>query len=441
MTYHNAIKYILTSPDKNGAASSLERIRLISARLGSPHKNVKYIRFAGSNGKTVCQLMLSNILKESGISTGSLIMPALSEPRENILIGGEPLSMSDIVEYVSRIVAAVNGLREELLLSKAQSDPESTDESAHVSIALKESELVPTKNEIILLVALLAFKEKNCSLCLIECEHNGADPTKLLTSPLCAAICGTIPSEATKEVQRIRSYIRSGVPEIVSAPQNSETYKIISDACAQANCRMSMPARSALDIKRLSLSGSEFSYREQRYTLGVCGRFQVHNATTVIETVRILRRLGFDISDEAVRSGLRRVSMRSHFEVISVNPTVIIDSTHKAEAVDTMCRSLADFKAQTNDKLTLCISADLPLIRAYLSSLTSIGYDIERIFIPRAPESILGELSDVEAEIVCPPTYKSAAKQLLSQGGSTLVSGTLDAANALRTEILRILEF
>ena len=200
MTYHNAIKYILTSPQRNGAsgtgADSFERVRLICARLGSPEKRVKYIRFAGSNGKTVCQTMLESVLHAAGIKVGSLLMPVSAEPRENVRIGRVPLAMEDVVRYVSAIVAAVNELKSEETEKDESSNGKKTD-----------LDLTPTKNEMIFLVALLAFRDADCDICLIECEHNSADPTKMLAPPYAAIICGAIPAENTREANKIRAYV------------------------------------------------------------------------------------------------------------------------------------------------------------------------------------------------------------------------------------------
>lgn len=441
MTYHNAIKYILSAPDKNGLASSLDRIKLLCERLGSPHNHLKYIRFAGSNGKTVCQLMLSKILVKNGTHVGSLIMPASQEPRENILIDGEPISMADTVKYVSKIAAVVNELREEIAECPPETDGVRNSFGIPEPFVMGKLDITPTKNEIIMLVALMAFKESRCALSLIECEHNGADPTRLLGTPICAVICGTIPPAATKETQKIKSYIKNGLPEIVSAPQDSVTYKIISDACAAINCRLSIPARSALRINRISLTGSEFTYRTNKYTLGVCGRFQIQNAVTVLETVQMLRRSGIDISERAAADGLRAVSMTGRFETISVSPTIIADSTHKIEAVGTMSRSLEDFKEQTGSEITLCLPPDLPLISAYLDSLEEMGYSIKKLIVINSDEEFAKNFSYIQFEISFPKSYKSAATEILNSGSLTLISGMAEDTKLIRREILRILEF
>ena len=63
MTYHNAVKFIKNAPNitpKDSSAS--ERIAKLCDALGNPQKRIKYIRLAGSNGKTVCARMMISIL-------------------------------------------------------------------------------------------------------------------------------------------------------------------------------------------------------------------------------------------------------------------------------------------------------------------------------------------------------------------------------------------
>ena len=442
MTYHNAVKYILSAPSKNGAAESFERIRLLSARLGSPHRHIKYVRFGGSNGKTVCQTMLSRILTESKIKVGSLLMPAYDDPRENILICDSPLSMQDTVRHVSRIVEAVNSLKTEIECFK--NDDAITESDIPEAIISGKISIEPTKNEIIFLMALLSFAEAGCSICLIECDHNGADPTKMLAPPFSTVICGTIPGENTKETYRIRSYLQRGITEVISAPQNGETYKIISSACARINCRLSVPTRSQLQITRLSLGGSEFSYRGEKYSLGLCGRFQIHNATTVIETVHMLERTGFRIDRTAISRALTSISVRSKFETLSIFPTIIADSTHKSEAVDTMCDTLGDFKQQTGDKLCLCISPDKELIEEYAKSLNAHGYTLEQIIVASDKESFDPSGMDLGVDVTVIPSFKAVAKNVISaakENGFVLITGDAKTADEVRKEVLRILEF
>lgn len=437
MTYHNAIKYILSSPDKSGPVASYERVELLSRLVGSPEARLKYIRFAGSNGKTVCQTMTSSVLTEAGIRVGSLLMPSSAEPRENVRIMGEPISIEDTVRYVETIVRAVN---EAKLLTK------NADESLPDDILTGKISVDPTKNEIILLMALLAFRDKGCELCLIECEQKGADPTKFLAPAPYTVICGTIPDDDTSELRKIKSYIKSGINEIVSAPQDSRAYKSISSACADINCRFSMPIRSAVEIIKLTLKGSVFIYRGKGYKLGLAGRFQVQNATTVIETVNMLGRAGYTIGYDAVCRAFSKLHMKAKFEALSLSPTIIADSTHKTEAVSAMSDTLEDFKAQTGTDIVLCISHDIPLIEEYLKNFSERGYNVKEIIIPLPDKNTVADTADLmtDAAISLPMTAKATAKRIIEAAhevGFLLITGESEPTAKLRHEVLRILEY
>ena len=439
MTYHNAVKYITTAPTKTGVNECLERTRLLCKKLGSPEKRLKYIRFAGSNGKTVCQTMLASVLYESGIKVGSLFMPAHTDPRENITVNKEILSMADTVKYVSLIVSAVNELSAELEAMKKSAEND-TDAS---SLPLSEKiNVCPTKNEIIFLMALLAFRDMGCEFCLIESEHNGVDPTKILAVPNVAVICGTIPRENTKELARIRSYLTNGITEVISAPQDRETRNSISSACARINCRLTVPTKH--EVVRLSLGGSEFIYCGEKYKLSICGRFQIQNAATVIEVVNCLKRLRKNIPHEAVVKGLASVSMNSKFETISVSPTIIVDSTHKTEAVGTMCATLADFKEQVGDNVSLCICPDTPLILEYISELNALGFTVSELLIPMGDKPSAFDELEVSCPVTLLTTPKATAKAIIEASkkvGFVLVTAPDTLADKLRTEIHRILGF
>lgn len=436
MTYHNAVKYILNAPDKNGPASSYDRLRLLSGLLGSPENKLNYIRFAGSNGKSVCQTMLSRILIESKVHIGSLLMPTTTEPRENILIDGEPISIEDTVSYVEAIVAAVNTVKSRLERGDTEGLPE--------SIATKKIDIRPTKSETILLMALLAFRSSCCPLCLIECDEGDVDATKFLAPAPYTVICGTIPDDDTSELRKIKSYIKSGISEIISAPQDSRAYKTISSACAAIGCRFSMPVRSSLEIVRMTLKGSEFVYREKGYKIRLCGRFQVHNATTVIEAVRALERAGYEIGYDAVCRGLAGGSIKNKFEAISIMPTIIADSTHKTEAVATMSETLSDFKEQTGSDVVLCIPYDMPLIETYLKNFEESGYKLrELIVITDDPLNTDIYLDDPDIPVTMPVSHKAAAKFIINSAkeyGFVLITGDSGTASRLRYEVLRLLE-
>lgn len=428
MTYHNAIKYIKNAP-AHAEDKGRTRIRMLAAALGEPQKRLRYLRLAGSNGKTLCGGMLTAVLKQTDICVGLLAMPVREDVRKNILIDGSPLSMEDIVCYTEQVAAAVTRIRAQL-----------SEEAASAEQPTEPPAFVPTSCEILLCIALLAFCDKGCRLCLMESDHETDDPSHFLPAPLAAVICGTIPHGDRAEIARIRSYITRGVQEIVSAPQNPEAHRLLSDTCASVNCRLTLPKASAVSITRLSLRRTEFSYRDVPYTINLCGRFQVINAVIVLETLQMLIRRGFAIPPEAIAKGLSSLNIHAKFEVLSSLPFIIVDSTHTPEAIEIVSDSMAEFRAATGDRLRLCLPAG-SLPDDYLAALEKRGYTVEQIVL-------FGD-SPIESDALpCPvttcKTVKATAKAALSALGSNdflLVSGTHGFAEQMRYEMLQILGF
>ena len=365
--------------------------------------------------------MLTSVLNKAQITNGCLSMPIQSEIRENVKINGEPISMDETVRYVEQVCQAV-----------AHINAEQTDGTT----------FRPTAHEIILCVSLLAFVEHSCALCIIESDHNGEDTSRFVIAPFAAVICGCIPSKEKSEIAKIRSYIHRGIREIISAPQNRDAYKIISDTCATVNCRLTIPARNNFEILTLNLGGTKFSYKGNEYSLRLCGKFETTNALVAIESAEMLLRCGYKISNEHVKSGLAAVLAPCKFEILSLSPTIIADSTHTSIAIAEVCDSLADFKDITGTNIRLCLPEG-ELIDEYAKALKTREYSIKKI-------SALADISPDEerAEYSLPvsvcKTVKATAKDALAglqKDDILLISGPNNFTAKLRYELLAILGF
>ena len=411
MTYHNAIKYLQQAPKES---SDSQALTLLWEALDAPQRSLKYLRFTGSSGKSACAALLISAFRNSEHVVGSLSLPFQNDGKYNILINAETLPSEHFTSYVKQIVYAIKKIN--LERNNEIAEKESTQEVAP---------MVLSQSELLLSVALLAFREHRCSFCLIESEASPNDPTRRLPSPFAAAICGTIPSEHQKELQQIRSYIVHGIREIISAPQDQIAYRLISETCAAVNCRLTIPTKSELNIARLSLSGSEFSYKNKNYKLGLCGKFQITNATVVLETINMLSRYGYTLSTEQISNGLLTTKIPARFEIISVSPTIIVDSTHSESAVSVVCDALSDFSAILGDRLRLCLPFG-DLSKQYAVALTSCGYTVESTF--------LYDSGTGTKELV------SAFFQTLSKNDVLLISGHYDKTVKIREELLKQLQ-
>ena len=439
MTYLNATKYIRSSPEDLNEAVAGARIKKLWERLGNPERKLRFLRLAGSNGKTVCAEMLLSVFKCSEHTAGCFITPLRPEIRDNIIINGSPLAFDEFASYVEQVYRTVTDINKEIASHNASLKALDVTETESMPEPIPETVL--TGHEILLTAALLAFCDKHCNICFIESDHNHSDPTRFLPSPFAAAICGTIPSGDKREIHKIKAYLCHGIQEIISAPQDIGAHNVILATCAMINARFTPPDKSKLTVGKTTLFGTEFSYYQKPYRLSLCGKFQVTNAIVVIEILKMLsERQGYALTDDQIRKGLLLTKIPARFEILSVSPTIIADSTHSEIAIGIVCDSMADFRPTIGSRVRLCLPQG-PLVEQYIDALAKRDYEIERII---TLSDDLNAPQNSEPTVIACKKLREAVKQcLLDLDGNKilLISGHAKFTSEIRYEILKTLGF
>ena len=157
----------------------------------------------------------------------------------------------------------------------------------------------------------------------------------------------------------------------------------------------------------------------------------------------MLIRLGYAITKGQICEGLSALSAPCKFEILSISPTIIADSTHTPIAIEEVCDSLADFKEITGTKIKLCLP-DGELIPYYIEALTRRGYDVCSISALELESVGEDERGKVNIPLTLSKTVKATAKSALSDLSPDtvlLISGPSNFTRALRYELLGILGF
>ncbi|MBR2352876.1 MAG: hypothetical protein IKA76_00035, partial [Clostridia bacterium] len=361
--------------------------------------------------------MLLSVYRNSPYLVGCLFSANLKDPRRSVRIGNEPLSMDQTAELVAKIRQTVADLN-------------------RVDDALKESPLVLTQSELFLCMALLAFRQSGCRFCFVEIDPQNQDPTRFLPPPFAAVICGAIPHADRQEMQAIRTSIRHGIREIVSAPQNREAHTLIANTCASVQCRLTIPARSQIALGRLTLRNTEFSYQGTPFRLGLCGKFQITNATVALESLSMLGRMGFSVSEEQKALGLANVKIPAKFEVLSSSPTIIADSTHAKVAIGTVLESLSDFRSMIGSSIRLLLP-DGELVEPYIQTLSEMNYKIQRVVLL----SDRNETDGMTLRFIKKKDVIRSSLDSLSADEILLISGPQDFTEEIRYDLLQSLGF
>lgn len=321
MKYEEAVLFLKKAAEY-GSRPGLDTIRELMKRLGNPQNRLRAIHIAGTNGKGSTAAFIASVLACAGYRVGRYLSPAVFDQREIIQISHcsrEGLVHEYITEEgVSRTVGLIKKASEEMV----------RDGLDH-----------PTLFEIETAMAFLYLSDENVDFAVIETGMGGLlDATNVISKPLCSVITSVSMDhmqylgDTIEKISRQKAgIIKSGAPAI-SINTDPRISKVLEEACIAAGSTLITASEKDAVIHSLSCDGTVFSYKGNKYQIGLLGKHQLSNAILALEAVKLLQSKGFDISQEAVESGLAMTSWRGRFEIIAKNPYFIIDGAHNEGA-------------------------------------------------------------------------------------------------------------
>ncbi len=320
MSYPESVQYLyaLGNELKPGAKFGLERMTTLLAALGNPEQGQRFVHVAGTNGKGSTSAMIAAVLSEAGYQTGLYTSPHLVSPLERIQIKGAPVSEQAFAEAFDEI----HRVAEQLLAQEAI--------DAH-----------PSYFETITAMALLLFKQ-HCDFSVIEVGLGGRlDATNVILPELCvitpvsfdheAYLGNTIESIASEKA----GILKPGVPAVI-ARQLPAAERVI----AQASGLLIQSDSVVIDNVKVTAESSSFSSQATQFVCPLAGRHQIENARTAIAACRIL-----DIDDATIAAGLRKTVWPGRLEIISRNPTFILDGAHNPAGAASLAAHIREFYA------------------------------------------------------------------------------------------------
>tara|TARA_R110001583_G_scaffold122337_1_gene273619 strand:- start:1622 stop:2839 length:1218 start_codon:yes stop_codon:yes gene_type:complete len=274
-----------------------------SKHLNSPEKKFKSIHVAGTNGKGSTSHMLASVLQEAGYKVGLYTSPHLKDFRERIKINGKEISEDDVVNFIKKNTPF-----------------------------LTEHKL--SFFEMTVGLAFDCFEKHKVDVAIIEVGLGGRlDSTNIIT-PEVSVITNigfdhtqflgeTLPEIAFEKA----GIIKNGIPVVIGEFQE-ETYPVF---------------KKIADEKEspLFLASSNI---EDNYQSDLKGVYQVPNIKTAIQTITILKTKEFNISEENIKNGLKKVventNLLGRWQILKIQPKVICDTGHNKEGLNYVFKQL-----------------------------------------------------------------------------------------------------
>lgn len=400
MDYNRAVEY-LESLGRFGSKPGLERIKLLTERLGNPQEHLKFVHIAGTNGKGSTSAFISSILRSAGYSAGLYTSPHLLRYNERIRVNDRDITDAELARYTARVKKAIDEMDQEGL--------------EH-----------PTAFEAITAMAFLYYYEKKCDVVVLEVGLGGRlDATNVISNPLVSVITKIsldhteILGNTIAEIAGEKAGIIKQNGHVVTYPQEEEALRVIEAVCRQKNAAMYIAAPDMFEKTELSPGLLYMKHpRIGDIKTSITGVHQVYNAAVALKTAEVLTDMGFAITDRNIAEGFRTASWPGRFELLSRNPDFYIDGGHNPDGIRSFIETFK--KLYPGKKATIIFGVmkdkDYDTMLRELSSITERFIAITPPDNPRAldAESLVKIMSKYCKNVEYSATIEEAIEKSLS---------------------------
>ncbi len=428
MTFNEALEYI-HSLLKFGIHPGLSRMDTLLQILGNPHKNIKCVHVAGTNGKGSTTTAISNILIEAGYNTGLYTSPYVTDFLERVQYNGKPIEKELFSECVEIIKPEIE--------------------------KMAEQGLQITEFEALTATAFLCFNKLNVDVLVLEVGLGGRlDATNIIDTPLVNVITAlsldhtAILGDTIEKIAFEKcGTIKQGGTLVCSYNQPESALQVIQRICKERNNILIIPEQGEIEVTEQSIFGMRFNYKKQAYRTVLSGTHQVQNMTTVIEAVNVLRNKGYNITEQNIKDGIRKTILPARVELISKKPLVILDGGHNEDGAKAFY-SAVETSFDTNKKLF--VIAGMMNDKAVEDSLKPLMKKTDTFIAvtPQNPRAMkandLGNIAKKYCKnvIVCDDANSAVdiAKSQMTDNDILFTVGSLYLAGEVRTKLLKIFD-
>lgn len=415
MNLNETLAYINSMP-KFIEKPVLDVMKAILNKLDNPQDKLKFIHIAGTNGKgSVCSY-ISSILKQSDMTVGMFTSPFVTCFNERFQVNGEYITDCDLCDITASVKATLDKMGDDYKIPQFG---------------------------LVTIIGFVYFLKKQCDVVVLEVGLGGrTDPTNVISTPLCSVITQIGLDHTDRLGDNIGQIafekggiIKAGGKTVLYPNQDEQVVNVIRSLSIQSESKLIIPRADRLECVKCNLTGATFDYFGEEYEISIAGNCQVYNAVTAIETIKAVFP---KIPVDTVKKGLKSAHIPARLQVISKNPTIILDGGHNADAVNVLCEYILKNGIKPACIIGMCKDKD---IEYFIQRLGPICREIHTVSVGTRAETAenLAQYSQHYCSTVkAHESVESALEELMSQDGDILICGSLFVANkaynALKTK-------
>jgi dihydrofolate synthase/folylpolyglutamate synthase len=282
-----------------------------------PHKRLKAIHIAGTNGKGSTARIIAQVLEEHGFKVGLYTSPHLIRVNERFVINQNEISNEELNFYLGLLKKAARGEKF-------------------------------TYFEITTALAFLYFVDKGVDFAVIECGMGGRlDATNVLWPEV--SIITTIGLDHTKFLgdtfEKIAwekaGIMKRNVPCVIGQVEQ-KALQVFKTRAQKSKVPLYMLGK---DFK-VEFNGEEWNYNGKRkfkgLVLSLKGFYQGNNLACALKTLEILEEKAFfKLDDGILKKALQKIKHPGRYEKIFQNgKEILMDSAHNPQGAKALAVSL-----------------------------------------------------------------------------------------------------
>ena len=426
MTYQEVVKNIESRIGKFKSKGNV-RIKKFLEKLGSPHKNLKVIHVAGTNGKGSTVNFIKDVLKED-YKVGSFVSPHLITYCDRIKIGDAEISQADFADLGEFII---------------EREKDIVEEYGDLNLF-----------EFLTIMAIIYFERENVDLAILEVGMGGrADSTNIFTSR--EKLISLITSISMDHMEYLGDTIeeiadaKAGIIQedglVVTTNKDPKILGVIEKEAKEKSAELFYTKDLASEILKSDLKGIDFKVKlddvEEEFHLTQIGDYQVENAIGAIYALYLLNKRGIlKISLDDIKARIKISTWKGRMEIVSRDPLIILDGAHNFDGIKRLVESLDNFKFKKLH-LIMSILADkehkkmLEEISSYTDEVVFVNLDYKR---GTSPEELSREASEygLKGQVMTIDEALDYYKNSYQEGDLILITGSLYFVSEARSKIL-----
>lgn len=340
--------------------------------LGNPHKKIRTVHVAGTNGKGTTCYIIARVLENCGYKTGLFISPHLIRINERISINSSDISDEDLLHYVKKADRAAT-----------------------------ESELSVTYFDILTAAAFCWFNDRSTDIAIIETGLGGRlDSTSVITPDISiitdismdhSHILGDTVEKITSEKCGI---IKPGVP-VVTTNTEENIINIIREFASLNNtplfeldktfhAEILPQANGLLQFRFTGVKNVSFTIE-----LPLFPEHQVKNAAASTMALMLLKTKGFGaVTPEVITSTIKGIRIPGRFQKLSASPEIYFDPAHNISSLTDLLKGMDSLFPGWRKIIVLTMMKDkvtdevLRLLESESGNIVYYVMDDPRAYIP-----------------------------------------------------------